>query len=89
MLLNDSVSESLISLSDNNLLYLKQAEKYSFRLRSTIKLLSRSLVLVCKIKEQLFDRPFLIDYNIEVFKQGLRSILEQKKLPAESQMKRV
>ena len=32
-------------------------------------------VLICIIKEKNFDRPFLIDHNIEVFKEGLLKIL--------------
>ena len=34
------------------------------------------MVLICIIKEKNFDRPFLIDHNIEVFKEGLLKILE-------------
>eukprot|EP01017_Pseudomicrothorax_dubius_P003841 TRINITY_DN1064_c0_g1_i7.p1 TRINITY_DN1064_c0_g1~~TRINITY_DN1064_c0_g1_i7.p1 ORF type:complete len:301 (+),score=95.51 TRINITY_DN1064_c0_g1_i7:34-936(+) len=45
----DNMAESLIKLSDA-ILYLKQVERH--------------LVLVAKIKENNYDRPFLIDYNI-------------------------
>ena len=34
------------------------------------------MVLICIIKEKNFDRPFLIDHNIEVFKEGLLKILQ-------------
>ena len=30
----------------------------------------RFLAVICIIKEQDFDRPFLIDYNIEIFRKG-------------------
>jgi len=33
-------------------------------------------VLICIIKEKNFDRPFLIDHNIDVFKEGLLRILK-------------
>jgi len=33
------------------------------------------MVLICIIKDEHFDYPFLIDHNIEVFKEGLLKIL--------------
>eukprot|EP01015_Nassula_variabilis_P013532 TRINITY_DN2113_c0_g1_i1.p1 TRINITY_DN2113_c0_g1~~TRINITY_DN2113_c0_g1_i1.p1 ORF type:complete len:381 (+),score=56.64 TRINITY_DN2113_c0_g1_i1:70-1212(+) len=61
-LVNDSQSESTIKLADDTNLYLKQIEKF--------------LVLVCIIKSPNFDRPYLIDHNIEIFKEGLKEIFK-------------
>jgi Ras-related GTP-binding protein C/D len=58
---HDNESQSIIKLSNGTTLYLKEVEQY--------------MVLICIIKEKNFDRPFLIDHNIEVFKEGLLKIL--------------
>jgi Ras-related GTP-binding protein C/D len=46
--------QSVIKLSDGTILLLKEVEQY--------------LALICIIKDQHYDRPYLIDYNIDVFK---------------------
>mmetsp|Transcript_17662 Transcript_17662/g.15474 ORF Transcript_17662/g.15474 Transcript_17662/m.15474 type:complete len:316 (+) Transcript_17662:59-1006(+) len=61
----DKQTQSVIKLSDSTLLYYKEIEKY--------------LSLICIIKEQDFDRPFLIDHNIEIFRQGLNEIFKSSK----------
>jgi len=56
-------------LSDSTILYYKEIEKF--------------LALICIIKESDFTRPFLIDYNIDIFKQGLTEIFKaSKKIPS-------
>jgi Ras-related GTP-binding protein C/D len=59
---HDNEAQSIIKLSNGTTLYLKEVERY--------------MVLICIIKEKNFDRPFLIDHNIEVFKEGLHKILQ-------------
>jgi len=54
---HDKFAQSIIRLSNETTLYLKEVDKY--------------IVLICIIKEKHFDRPFLIDHNIDVFKEGL------------------
>jgi len=61
----DKQTQSIIKLSDSTLLYYKEIEKY--------------LALICIIKEQEFDRPFLIDHNIDIFRQGLTEIFKASK----------
>jgi len=58
----DERSQSIIKLNDSTLLYYKEIERF--------------LALICIIKEQDFDRPFLIDYNIEIFRKGLSEIFK-------------
>ena len=36
------------------------------------------LALICIIKTEKYDRPFLIDFNIDVFSQGLSQLLNVK-----------
>jgi len=55
-------SQSIIKLNDSTLLYHKEIERF--------------LAIICIIKEQDFDRPFLIDYNIEIFRKGLNEIFK-------------
>lgn len=45
----------MIKLTDGTMLMLREVEKY--------------IVLITIIKEENNDRPFLIDYNIDVFKK--------------------
>lgn len=52
----DSKSQAIIKLNDKTILYLKEVQKY--------------IALICIIKENNYDRVFLIDYNIDVFKKG-------------------
>ena len=59
---HDNQSQSIIRLSNGTTLYLKEVEQF--------------IVLICIIKEKNFDRPFLIDHNIDVFKEGLLRILK-------------
>eukprot|EP00828_Plagiopyla_frontata_P009258 TRINITY_DN14763_c0_g1_i4.p1 TRINITY_DN14763_c0_g1~~TRINITY_DN14763_c0_g1_i4.p1 ORF type:complete len:253 (-),score=51.44 TRINITY_DN14763_c0_g1_i4:53-811(-) len=61
----DDQAQAIIKLTDGTVLILKEVEKY--------------LALICIIKEADYDRPFLIDYNIEVFKEGLKQLFSQQK----------
>mmetsp|Transcript_25171 Transcript_25171/g.29262 ORF Transcript_25171/g.29262 Transcript_25171/m.29262 type:complete len:318 (-) Transcript_25171:115-1068(-) len=61
----DEKTESVIKLANSTILYYKQIEKY--------------LALICIIKDSNFDRPFLTDYNIDVFKQGLTEVFKASK----------
>jgi len=61
----DNQTQATIKLSDSTILYYKEIEKF--------------LALICLIKEHDFNRPFLIDYNIEVFRQGLTEIFKAGK----------
>merc|ERR1712194_318970 len=56
----DSESSALIQLSNGLLLYLKQAGPF--------------LAFVCLLREENFDRPHLLDSNIDLFKQSLAKI---------------
>ena len=53
----DNQRQSIIKLSDGTVLLLKEVQQY--------------LALICIIKECNYERPYLIDYNIDVFKKGL------------------
>ena len=46
----------MIRLSDNTILLLKEVEKF--------------LVLITLIKDENYDRPFLVNYNVDIFKNG-------------------
>jgi len=61
----DNQTQATIKLSDSTILYYKEIEKF--------------LALICLIKENDFNRPFLIDYNIEIFRQGLNEIFKATK----------
>ena len=52
----DQKSHGIIKLNDSTILYLKEVQKY--------------IALICIIKESNYDRVFLIDYNIDIFKKG-------------------
>jgi len=52
----DQKSQAIIKLNDSTILYLKEVQKY--------------IALICIIKESNYDRVFLIDYNIDIFKKG-------------------
>lgn len=52
----DQKSQAIIKLNDSTILYLKEVQKY--------------IALICIIKENNYDRVFLIDYNIDIFKKG-------------------
>lgn len=55
----------MIKLSDGTTLLLREVEKY--------------LVLISIIKsDDNFDRLFLVDYNIDIFTQGLKKLFELK-----------
>ena len=38
----------------------------------------RFLALICIVKAENYDRPFLIDFNIEIFRNGLTKLLNMK-----------
>lgn len=52
----------MIKLSDGTILMLREIE--------------RCLLLIMIIKEENTDRSFLLDYNIDIFKEGLRKLFE-------------
>lgn len=52
----DQKSQAIIKLNDSTILYLKEVQKY--------------IALICIIKESNYERVFLIDYNIDIFKKG-------------------
>lgn len=52
----DQKSQAIIKLNDSTILYLKEVQKY--------------IALICIIKETNYERVFLIDYNIDIFKKG-------------------
>lgn len=54
----------MIKLNNGTILLLREVEKY--------------LVLITIMKDQDYDRPFLVDYNIDAFKKGLKSIFDVK-----------
>lgn len=41
-----------------------------------LKCVDKFLAVVCIIKEPHYDRPYLIDYNIDVFKRGMSNMLQ-------------
>jgi hypothetical protein len=41
-----------------------------------LKCVDKFLAVVCIIKEPHYDRPYLIDYNIDVFKKGMAMLLQ-------------
>lgn len=53
----DAKSSCVITLSNGNLLYLREVDRF--------------LALVCILREENFDRQHLLDYNIKVFKETL------------------
>ena len=41
-----------------------------------LKCVDKFLAVVCIIKEPHYDRPYLIDYNIDVFRGGMAKMLQ-------------
>merc|ERR1712113_811383 len=56
----DAKSSCIIHLHNGTLLYLREVD--------------RCLALVCILREENFDRQYLLDYNIKVFKEALTEI---------------
>ncbi|CAD7964736.1 unnamed protein product [Amoebophrya sp. A25] len=56
----DAQSSCVIQLTNGLLLYLKQVEHF--------------LAFACIIREENFDRQYLLDYNINVFKESLQQL---------------
>lgn len=64
---SDAKSSCVINLSNGNLLYLREVDRY--------------LALVCILREENFDRQHLLDYNIKVFKETLTEIFNVERRP--------
>lgn len=62
----DAHSSCVIQLNNGMLLYLKQVEHF--------------LAFACLIREENFDRQYLLDYNIDVFKDSLLQLFNQSPL---------
>jgi Ras-related GTP-binding protein C/D len=58
----DKKSTSVIKLDSGLTLYLREIE--------------HMLALVCLVKEDNFDRQNLIDFNIDIFKDGVKQIFQ-------------
>merc|ERR1712014_498735 len=56
----DAKSSCVIHLNNGRLLYLREVDK--------------CLALVCILREENFDRQYLLDHNIKVFKEALTEI---------------
>lgn len=61
----DAASSCVIQLNNGMLLYLKQVEHF--------------LAFACLIREENFDRQYLLDYNINIFKESLLSLFVNRK----------
>jgi len=64
-LVYDSDSASVINLSNNYILYLREVNKY--------------LALVCLMRSDSFEKSGLVEYNIAQFRAGIASLFEQNK----------
>lgn len=58
----DSETQSVIKLSNNKVLYLREVNKY--------------LCLVCLLKTDVFDKQGLIDYNFLCLKRAISEVYE-------------
>jgi len=53
-------SQAIIKLNPNPILYLREVNRF--------------LALVCRLPQEHFDKPGLIDYNFEVFKNAITEV---------------
>ncbi|RWS23555.1 ras-related GTP-binding protein C-like isoform X1, partial [Leptotrombidium deliense] len=60
----DSCSSSTIKLNNQNVLYLREVNKF--------------LALVCILREDRFDKQGLIDYNFQCFRDAIQEVFELK-----------
>lgn len=67
---SEGKASCVIHLKNGTLLYLREVD--------------RSLVLVCILREENFDRQHLLDYNIKVFKDALLEIFKVSQRPPNS-----
>jgi Ras-related GTP-binding protein C/D len=58
----DPETQSVIKLNNGSILYLREVNKF--------------LALVCRIKEDKFDKHGLIDYNFQCFKKAINQVFE-------------
>lgn len=54
----DNQSSATITLSDETNLLLKEVDK--------------CMALICVIKDENYDSPYIIDYNIDIFRKGMQ-----------------
>jgi len=62
--MTDNFAEATIKLDNGDILLLKEVEKF--------------LVLITLIKEDNYDKPYLINYNVDIFRKSLKEIFEFK-----------